>query len=346
MPAPDPLRCVSVHSVKGGVGKSSIAWSIARRLAQDGPTLLVDLDLTGTSLADVLPILAPAHDPTDAAAMRERPQRFDDRLASQRRIDGRRVEPGEGPAVVPFLNDFLLFDEDRFDLRNDVHPLAVAWATDLPDLLVAPSSALPRDLHAAMPVIYDEWNAGFFEGRLEWLLEYLLLKTDVRRVVFDAPPTIPGLSACLLSLAMRLPEHTHLVPRSPARSPRTLFSTTVDWTPLLIVSPDHQDLRAAERWLLGKPQHELSRIRTVLNGASSAEVNRLRRVLWEWADEQEDAPDAPPDETALLAAERLWTVAWMEGWSPFRPGTRHRDDEAVSSGLADLLERLAGGSAT
>ncbi|HSP81445.1 MAG TPA: P-loop NTPase, partial [Myxococcaceae bacterium] len=58
------LRCYSFHSVKGGVGKSTLSVLTALGLAQRGgrPVTLIDMDLTGTSLADVLPLEAPAWD--------------------------------------------------------------------------------------------------------------------------------------------------------------------------------------------------------------------------------------------------------------------------------------------
>lgn len=56
---------VSVHSQKGGVGKTILALYLARRLAQKGDewpglkTVLIDADLTGTSLAEGIPLVAP-----------------------------------------------------------------------------------------------------------------------------------------------------------------------------------------------------------------------------------------------------------------------------------------------
>ena len=52
----------SFHSVKGGVGKSTLSTRCALALARKRPerrVYLVDLDLTGTSLADGLPLRAP-----------------------------------------------------------------------------------------------------------------------------------------------------------------------------------------------------------------------------------------------------------------------------------------------
>jgi hypothetical protein len=56
---------VTIHSQKGGVGKTLIALYLARKFAQDSdghqgkPTVLVDADLTGTSLAEAIHLQAP-----------------------------------------------------------------------------------------------------------------------------------------------------------------------------------------------------------------------------------------------------------------------------------------------
>src|SRR5688572_6722323 len=64
------LRCYSFHSVKGGVGKSTLAVLTALTLARrpGARVTLIDMDLTGTSLADALRLEAPAWDLADATA--------------------------------------------------------------------------------------------------------------------------------------------------------------------------------------------------------------------------------------------------------------------------------------
>jgi hypothetical protein len=311
--------------VKGGVGKSTVALLVAERAARAGRTLLVDLDLTGTSLADVLPLEAPdvGLDVLDLSRAPVSPFLTVDE--SRARVDTRRIAEGWRPIGVPFLNDFLLGTPDRFDARLEHHPLSVAWRLAESELMVAPSSALPRDLAAILPVIYDELNAGFLEGRVEWLLEQILVHTDIRTVVFDAPPTIPGLSGALLSMAMRLPDAVHLAPEEPQSSPERLFSDEVktSWVPLFVVSPDHQDLRAAERWLIGKEEAELRRFLTVVNGrdpqyAGEEFLHRLRIAL----DLGFEPDDPPPPDTAyagpLLEDGRAFTLLREPNFRPWR----------------------------
>ena len=63
------IRVYSIESRKGGVGKTTIALNLAKSLLSRGPVLLLDCDITGTSISepaiksvywqDVLPCVAP-----------------------------------------------------------------------------------------------------------------------------------------------------------------------------------------------------------------------------------------------------------------------------------------------
>lgn len=328
---PDVLRCVSVHSVKGGVGKSSIAYLLARRYAERGDqTLLVDMDLTGTSLADVLPLRAPV-----GCDLNRAPTAWRSVSESRRSVEEERAsQDGWGPAFVPFLNDYLLAT------GQDVHPMAVVWESDVPGLLVAPSSALPRDLVAILPVIYDEPNAGFLESRIEWFLDQVIARTEIRHVVFDSPPTIPGLSRALLSLAMRLPNRVHLAPSESLDSPPRLFAedTTVRWAPLLLVSPDHQDLRAADRWLNNRGQDEVERILVVVNlrDFDSPEpyfLNLLRNALVDYIE-----PEGPDSDTGNTGPPRDGGPGSTRGGPTALPDTGYTG-RLLEEGRVITLER-------
>ena len=348
--APERLRCVSVHSVKGGVGKSTLSYAIARALARRGPTLLVDMDLTGTSLADVLPLEAPSWDgpmelwrePSGPAIPWEQ---------SQERLRERAGASENGPVGVPLLNDFLLWRGGRADER-DVHPLAVAWRDPAtPDLRVIPSSALPRDLDAILPIIYDELHAGWLESRLEWLLHHILERTPVRSVVFDTPPTIPGLSRALLSMAIRLPQQIDLAEEG--GTPPALKAHEIRWDPLLVVSPDHQDLRAAERWLVGRDEAEVARVRVVLNLTERMTrrelVFRLRGAL---AQRRETPPAQRGDELVFDAETNYYGTILEEGRSKTHLAVVQRDarlntfrpaadrDDVLEPDVSDVLRMI------
>jgi hypothetical protein len=50
---PNPLPVISLHSRKGGAGKTTLALWIASELAEKGPVVLIDADVVGTEVADL-----------------------------------------------------------------------------------------------------------------------------------------------------------------------------------------------------------------------------------------------------------------------------------------------------
>lgn len=301
---PEPkriLRCASFHSVKGGVGKSTLSYLVARLLAEQAPegerVALIDADLTGTSLADVLSLRAPRWNGVgrdDQLPLDREPTEWTE-LEHSSGAEG--LDPPPPPNLttralrenghahdVPLLNDFLLWKNNRYDPDKDVHPEALFWKPLAHDplaerLVVIPSSALPNDLAQILPLIYDELHAAYVESRLEWLLHWLLVKTNVKTVIFDTPPTIPGLSRAVLSMAMRLPDDVSLA--DDGGTPQALTraaGTTITWTAFLIASTDLQDMRAADRWLDGREPAELSRIQAIINRAERNDPEELLKA--------------------------------------------------------------------
>jgi hypothetical protein len=134
---PEPvkfLRCASFHSVKGGVGKSTLSYLVTRLLGErvkDGERVaLVDADLTGTSLADALPLRAPrwrgvAVD--DELPLGQVPDEWRPLDAARADLVARASHADGHARVVPMLNDFLLWKKDRYDIDKDVHPEALFW---------------------------------------------------------------------------------------------------------------------------------------------------------------------------------------------------------------------------
>ena len=347
------LRCFSFHSVKGGVGKSTLSTLAAVALAHREPqanVYLVDMDLTGTSLADVLPVEAPRWDGVDSDGILDllrAPIGFHDRLESKKRMHARRDAHTTGAIGAPFLNDHLLFEPKKWDVENDVLPEAISWrlVQGPENLRVLPSSALPRDLNRALPVIYDEEHAAFLEARLESLLASIVTEERTSYVVFDTPPTIPGLSRSVIDLAFRLS-------REPKRSlavdgfvPHALEDAAIQWQTYLVATLDCQDIRAAERWLdlvapedqeevllfikpvRVAPEQRDSELRRILDDdggqgallmADSPEaMNRLNPYVLDpiWVDEDEWKQNifreegAPPSQSSLLESLRI-ELSW------------------------------------
>jgi len=256
-------------------------------LARKYPTLLVDMDLTGTSLADVFPLRAPRlAERGMKLVLEDRPTAGFLSLAESRTGMERRAQEQDPVAKhVPFLNDDFLFEQNRFDASRDTCPGALSWQLDTQDetirnnLRVVPSSALPNDLCRILPIIYDESYAGFLEARLEWFLARTIEQSPVRHVVFDSPPTIPGLSAALLSLSMRLPERIGLTREGWNDTPSALREARTHWVPVLVTTPDLQDLRAADRWLRDLNAKEQARVLVAVNRSRSDDPAAVAHAL-------------------------------------------------------------------
>lgn len=295
------LRCYSFHSVKGGVGKSTLSVATALGLSQrqGAQVTLVDMDLTGTSLADVLPLEAPAwddiHHPSDPLPLQERPSGFlsrtQTRVSMEMRDDIARTEletdelgPVEDRAAhgVPFLNDFLLFATPDWDAQRDVPVESLLWrlgGASHDSLRVIPSSALPTDLERIIPVVFDESHSGFLEGRLEYLLDALVPEEGEATVVLDTPPTIPGLSRSVLSLALRLSREEKVPLSQDGSMPERLKQAQVQWTAFLVSTMDRQDIRAATRWLSLVEPEEAAHVRFLINRSRPGDEQQLEHHL-------------------------------------------------------------------
>ncbi len=276
------LRCFSFHSVKGGVGKSTLSTFVAYGLARQGrDVVLIDLDLTGTSLSDVLALEAPRW-AEDAIDLRSSPGAgFFDRATTLERI--RERDPREAMRLqVPFLNDFLLWSDPDWSTEHDVVPGALSWRVKggPGNLAVIPSSALPADLERIIPVIFDEEHAAFLEARIEVLLDALMPAQGERVVVIDTPPTIPGLSRSVMSLALRLGSEPKRALAEDEYIPERLRANPVSWQIGMVVSRDRQDLRAAERWLELVEGADDRLFKLIVNRVPSGEVEQIRAELF------------------------------------------------------------------
>jgi MinD-like ATPase involved in chromosome partitioning or flagellar assembly len=338
------LHCYSFHSVKGGVGKSTLSVLTAVALSAahpDAHVYLIDMDLTGTSLADVLPLVAPKWDGVglaDPIDLRQPPDGFHPHAASRPRIEERANAPSGAAVIgVPFLNDYLLFTPRDWKEDQDVPPRAISWklAKGPENLRVLPSSALPRDLARALPVIYDEEHAGFLEGRLEYLLAALLCEGGDAFVVFDTPPTIPGLSRSVLSLALRLTREPKEALSEDGFMPQTLREAELNWSAMLVATQDYQDIRAAARWLdlVGPTDRDV--LRLVVNRVSGDKRQRQALHLEALGADSAD-PLAGADPLASANPLAL-NPTWVEEDRTLREIFRGEKAPPV---LADVLKQL------
>ncbi|HSP80932.1 MAG TPA: hypothetical protein VLQ93_20570, partial [Myxococcaceae bacterium] len=183
---------------------------------------------------------------------------------------------------VPFLNDFLLFATPDWDAQQEVDIKAMLWRFQggpQESLRIIPSSALPSDLDRTIPVIFDENHSGFLEGRLEYLLDALVPDEGEAVVVVDTPPTIPGLSRSVLSLALRLSRDEKQPLAEDGFIPERLQAARVDWTAFLVGSMDLQDLRAANRCLAQVGEEERPYVRFLVNRVGPSDAQQLQDTL-------------------------------------------------------------------
>jgi hypothetical protein len=335
------LRCYSFHSVKGGVGKSTLSVLTAVALADEHPearVYLVDMDLTGTSVADVLPLEAPRWEGVadgEPLDLLKPPSGFHDHERTRDLVEVREESTARAVVGVPFLNDYLLFETPDWDEETDLRPESIAWRLrGGPDgLRVLPSSALPRDLERALPVIYDEEHAAYLEGRLEYLLAALVAGERDVFVVFDTPPTIPGLSRSVLSLALRLSREPKETLSADGDMPRALKEADVRWRAFIVATLDHQDVAAAWRWFKRVEDAEI--IRLVLNRTGGTKDQMLAQVEDILRGSHTPGP-ADPDAVgpAVRLAGRTRVVAEDRGLAGLFRG------KAAPPVLRDLLRRL------
>jgi hypothetical protein len=203
-------RKITLHvfaSAKGGVGKSTLAVTCARVLAERRVRLpvVVDADMTGTSLADGLHLLAPdatllpdgTVDIEAAPTGRYLPREEVKRLRRLRRDSGQKR--GLPP---PFLNDalrpFLLGKEEELsDLRVD----GMLWRHEADDdVWYLPSSALRDDVVESL-----RWFSG---DPYEWMGSMTAVlhrlseqRPEISDLVVDLPPGLFGFGAEMLRLA-------------------------------------------------------------------------------------------------------------------------------------------------
>jgi len=208
-------RTIRLHtfcSVKGGVGKSTLATVCAKLLARAGRVpVLVDCDITGTSLADGLRLCAPEvvkHEdgaidldapPTGELlsidATRSRRARRRDAL----RRDGDKWK--DRPLPPPYFNDPL---NHVFLTKRPARVDALLWKHERDDgVLYLPSSSTHDDVVQSMEWFYGEpfeW-ARCFAWTLDGLAQQLPALTDV---VVDLPPGIWGFSHEMLVIVSTL----------------------------------------------------------------------------------------------------------------------------------------------
>lgn len=230
-------------SVKGGVGKSTLAVATAKLLAARGRVpVLIDTDLTGSSLADGLALCAPKMVKCEDGSMDLDAPPTGEHLSRDETVrlrNARKWAEFEEPPAPPFLNDALLYQVPvrRRECRVD----AMLWSHERPDgVLYLPSSPLRKDVEDGSMLLRGEEHFQWVR-RFAWVLEGLLAqRSDITDILIDLPPNMVGFThetiGYLDPLAARDPmpeDFPDLNAAGIETSIRVFLITTPDWSALL-----------------------------------------------------------------------------------------------------------------
>jgi len=207
--SPNFPRIYTLHSQKGGVGKTSIAIAIAGLAAihNDKKTLIIDADFTGTSFLDIPDMIVD-----------DKKEYFNDFILAK---------PSEFEKYTPITSGKI--NERINETRNKF-----CW--NVPDgdgkIFCMPGSALVKDMKKIIPLISQEDHLRFFRHRLEDILITATM-AGFEVIIIDHSPGLLGLSKSFLFMVVdqavsHFNEERH--PHGPTRLDRLYRATEADNT--------------------------------------------------------------------------------------------------------------------
>jgi len=158
------IEVVSIHSQKGGVGKTSVALAKAAWSAfkDSRKTLIIDGDVTGTSLADLFTLQDEFY----------------------------------------YLNTLLLADPRIFkqyrESPQDVVANFCSPVAECDNIYFMPSSPILEDIKVIVSLISQEDKLHFFKNRMKCILEILADRFET--IIIDTPPGVYGMSKAIFEL--------------------------------------------------------------------------------------------------------------------------------------------------
>lgn len=280
------MRALGLHvfcSVKGGVGKSTLAVVTGKLLASLGRVpVVVDLDMLGASLADGLSLRAPRVETRDgllnleappsgewASVAETRDLRDERKSWMERRGAGVETLTSAPPPV--FLNDAFFYPVPM--PGHDCCIGAFLWHHEREDGVgYLPSSPLREDARRSAPFSLGAAGGFAWVRRLAWILDALLeQRRDVTDIVIDLPPGTWGFAHEILVFSGTLGRHKHL----PSGYPRWHETLNVRVNPFIVTSRDRSDHVLALEYLASVRSH-VPGLRPLLNRAYEG-VDALRR---------------------------------------------------------------------
>jgi MinD-like ATPase involved in chromosome partitioning or flagellar assembly len=168
------IKIYTIHSQKGGAGKTSIAIAIAglSYILHKQKTLIVDCDLTGTSIIDLF------YGVDKNNKVKEK---------------------------VKYLNSLLLatpsvFNKYENNNKNDIEKEYFYKIGDYNDLYYIPSSPIFEDIQEIAGLISQEDKLHFFRSRMEDSLK-LFINRGIKTIIIDCPPGLFGLSSAMIEIS-------------------------------------------------------------------------------------------------------------------------------------------------
>jgi hypothetical protein len=319
---------VTLHvfcSAKGGVGKSTLAVACAKLLAQAGrQCVLIDADLTGTSLADGLRLCAPVVRTGDDGQLdffAPPTGQFMSRAETDMARNARYLnEWRKRPPAPPYLNDILIQGERDAECR--VESLWWKHEQDEDGVRFLPSSPLKQDIAIAL---------GWFRAEpFDWLHRFMWLLQGMREqlpsvseVVIDLPPGLFGFGHETLALLSNLETRRVFPPGFPEWNPD-------EWKgkPYIVTTEDRNDFVVAlEYW--ASQRVNLPHLNIILNRATQG------RSAWFFDEvDKHFGPAMKIERARVLPIDELKSLREL-----FISGGLHLNDE-----VQRLREYFLGGS--
>lgn len=242
-------RSITIHcffSVKGGVGKSTLAVALAHLLPEPRRAVVIDFDLTGTSLATGLDLEAPevALDEKGRMDLLAKPTGQFLSVEKSRILREKRKENKEENAALPpsYTNDALAFEDPKGG-DEDCKLESLLWRhQNDKGIRYMPSSSIGGDIMSALQWIYrsDDDQEGWMR-RTAWLLFAFSEQLDeVEHLILDMPPGMYGFTIEMLRLLHYIEDSK----TSDSIQDYPPFHESTSWSikPYLVTTEDRQDL--------------------------------------------------------------------------------------------------------
>jgi hypothetical protein len=239
-------RSVRIHcffSVKGGVGKTTLAVALAQLVPRPERCVVLDLDLTGSSLAEGLDLQAPEIAlRSDGSMDLDAPPTGTYLSVDESRTarDARKRSKAGLWLPPPYINDAFRYEGN--DQERDCRLDAMCWRHQSdPGVRYLPSSSIDRDIVSSLDWLYrDEvHHGGAWLQRFAWILyTFLEQMPELEDLVLDMPPGVFGFTREVLSFLAHLSTGSVL----PARFPGLPDQAEWQIHPYLVTSEDRQDL--------------------------------------------------------------------------------------------------------